>query len=819
MHYRSWTPLTVVFALLLGAPTALACTGDCDGDGTVAITELVLGVDILTGGTPVSACTMFDADESGDVEINELIEGVGNALNGCPGAGQVAGQVVDVNTKQPLAGVAVSTSNGRSTSTDDNGFYSFEALPAGSLVLAFARSGYATNHKQVQVTEGPPVPLCVLMKEAGTPQTVNAASGGTFTEGDSRLQLAGGSLRTQGGQPVAGEVDLVVTKADPSTADVMSFPGSFETAMDTGGQMVQLESFGFATYELTQNGQKVDLAPGQTATIEFILPDNAQDQFDLGETIPLWEFDDTSAMWMQSPRSGTVRPASDGSGRKAWVAEVDHFSSWNCDAPITDKNCVSGRVVEGGAGVAGALVTAVGLTYNGTSSSLTGADGTFCVDVKRGSRVRLEVTVNGAATPLATREVAVPDSEASCAQGGCLQLGDISIAFDSCVRGRVTDNSGNPVANETVYVVPGETVQTNANGEYCARAPGNVDVYVFAIGRPSVKVRTRATGSCATGNCVEANLPLSLPHDGDTVGFISASRSTLIFNNFLPSPPLITSESFDVGGSFFAFDPTQGGNISLPGFSLQTETIGNCDVTTSRFEFTFDPEGEEPDFGLPFGFSALDPGNPGSVSNASRTVELQRGDPFSTDPPTPSLAGVFSPPEGVDLLAQGFDAGQTMSFSWPGGADIGAFSGSVRIPPVIQLITPAGVTTDPSFQINVNAPFGATWAPAQTSSNEFIISVSTSTFSFTMSPDGTFTSRSDSVTVRCTFPDSAGSGTIPQSVMSRLQPDSQSSSVTFSRLEQAEVRAPLRRTGGSGVVVLSGSADLTRSVFGGFPGF
>lgn len=818
MHQSRRIAAALTFALLSSTNTALACTGDCNGDATVAITELVLGVDALTGGGPVAACPIFDADQSGGVEIDELIEAVGNALNGCPGSGQVAGQVVDVNTKQPLAGVAVSTSNGRSTSTDENGFYSFERLPAGSLVLTFARSGYATNHKRVQVAEGAPLPLCVPMKEAGAPQTVNAASGGTFVEGDSRLQLAAGSLRRADGEPVVGQVELVVTKADPSTSDVMSFPGSFETAMDTGGRTVQLESFGFATYELSQGGQKVDLAPGRTATIEFILPDNAQDRFGVGDTIPLWEFDETSAMWMQSPRSGTVRLASDGSGRKAWVAEVDHFSAWNCDAPITDKNCVSGRVVEGGAAVAGALVTAVGLTYNGTSSSLTGPDGRFCVDVKRGARVRLDITVNGAATPVATREVTVPDTEASCAQGGCLQLPEpISIAFESCVRGRVTDRSGSPIADETVYVVPGETVRTNANGEYCARAPGNVDVYVFAVGRPSVKVRTRATGSCATGNCVQADLALSLPQDGDTVGFVNASRATSIFPNFLPPPPLTRSESFEVGGGFFAFDPALGGNISLPGFTVQTETIGNCDITTTRFETVFDPGNL--DVSPPLGFTALDPGDPGAVSNGLGRVDLERGDPFATDPPLPYLAGTFSPPEGVNLLGQGFDAGQTMTFSWPGGADIGAFSDSVRIPPVVQLTAPAGVLTDPDYEIDIGVPFSATWVPAQTSSDEFLITVSTSTFSFMMNPDGTFSQRSETVAVQCTFRDSTGSGTIPANVMSRLQRDSENSSVTFTRSEEKEIRARLKRTGGSGVVILSGSTVLTRSFFGGLPDF
>jgi subtilisin-like proprotein convertase family protein len=60
------------------------CTGDCDGNGRVAVNELVLGVNIGLERANVSMCPAFDADGSGSVVVNELVSGVGNALNGCP---------------------------------------------------------------------------------------------------------------------------------------------------------------------------------------------------------------------------------------------------------------------------------------------------------------------------------------------------------------------------------------------------------------------------------------------------------------------------------------------------------------------------------------------------------------------------------------------------------------------------------------------------------------------------------------------------------------------------------------------------------------
>ena len=69
--------------LLLGAPAQAQCVGDCNGDGMVAINELITGVNIALGTQPVSACPAF-ANGQGEVDIAQLIKGVNNALNGCP---------------------------------------------------------------------------------------------------------------------------------------------------------------------------------------------------------------------------------------------------------------------------------------------------------------------------------------------------------------------------------------------------------------------------------------------------------------------------------------------------------------------------------------------------------------------------------------------------------------------------------------------------------------------------------------------------------------------------------------------------------------
>lgn len=76
--------LQLAALLLTFSAPSLACTGDCDGDGQVAINEAVRGVNIALGNAPIGECDQFDANDDGMVSVNELIAAVGNVLDGCP---------------------------------------------------------------------------------------------------------------------------------------------------------------------------------------------------------------------------------------------------------------------------------------------------------------------------------------------------------------------------------------------------------------------------------------------------------------------------------------------------------------------------------------------------------------------------------------------------------------------------------------------------------------------------------------------------------------------------------------------------------------
>ncbi len=70
--------------LLAALPAGAICAGDCDGDGRVAVNELVMAVGIALGGQPLSACPTADVGGDGVIGIAELVVAVTGALQGCP---------------------------------------------------------------------------------------------------------------------------------------------------------------------------------------------------------------------------------------------------------------------------------------------------------------------------------------------------------------------------------------------------------------------------------------------------------------------------------------------------------------------------------------------------------------------------------------------------------------------------------------------------------------------------------------------------------------------------------------------------------------
>lgn len=60
-----------------------SCAGDCDGNGSVTIDELVAGIGLALDGAAPDTCPALDHDADGRIFVDELLRAVTSALSGC----------------------------------------------------------------------------------------------------------------------------------------------------------------------------------------------------------------------------------------------------------------------------------------------------------------------------------------------------------------------------------------------------------------------------------------------------------------------------------------------------------------------------------------------------------------------------------------------------------------------------------------------------------------------------------------------------------------------------------------------------------------
>lgn len=80
----AWAGGMIALIQCVALPARATCVGDCNGDGAVAINELVTLVDVGLDGGDVARCAAGDVNGDAAITIDELVAAVGSALNGCP---------------------------------------------------------------------------------------------------------------------------------------------------------------------------------------------------------------------------------------------------------------------------------------------------------------------------------------------------------------------------------------------------------------------------------------------------------------------------------------------------------------------------------------------------------------------------------------------------------------------------------------------------------------------------------------------------------------------------------------------------------------
>lgn len=604
--------------------------------------------------------------------------------------------------------------------SDPSGLYTINDVPDGTYTLFVSKEGYVNYSIQIELGSVKPLTVNVtLIQEKFVDTLSNSELGGMVAdEVGNGINFPPNSLFTGSGEPVIGDVDVYITPLDlTNPGEIKAFPGGFQALAQTkdGEQFVSLESFALADFTIKQNGEELVLntaaKQNNPAEISLALPDNTP--LTNGQEVPLWYFDEEQGIWIQA---GTGTVVEEG-GKKYYTAQIQHLSWWNCDAPITDKTCITGVVKnDEGDPVAGAVVNAIGVSYNGITTGYTDSAGLFCVNVKGNSTVKVEVLLPGGRTAIFTGEINATGTGNSCETGNCIPVGEITADFDSCIQGKVTDNDGTPVPNAVVRSSLGTETTTDNEGNYCLNAISGVPVTVFVLTRPPVTVIGEENTSCTTGDCTVADIKVEYPQEGSYVGVITITQQKIEY--YIKSSRYYISPS-----AFFVSFP------SAPILNINDQCSFNEYVYNNYWE---DEEWTNPLEGI--NWSGLDPGSPGEFSFDTISAKMLRvADVYDQEIPeilSPIMYSMFTadPDSSPNLYTNTEQIEYT--FSWPGGLDISAFTVSGKMPEPLVVTSPqitTGYYGGNTFEFDPTVDMVFTWnPPANPVGNYVSISISSS---------------------------------------------------------------------------------------------
>lgn len=359
-HHPPLAAFTADGSIQAGTPLGFDASSSSDPDGTPLTYSWDFGDGGRGGGpklahvftTPGSRTVTLTVRDAAGAQAS-VSQGVEVISAKAPGPVVAIQGTVRSMDGVALAGVSVEQVGGPVTGTTDSAGLVSLSLPGGvDQTLRLTKAGYAEDLQVLKLADQPGVTFAATLLRRGPPQTMEAGAGGNVQGTDGvALTLPPAALVNAAGQPVSGAVTVSLTPVDISTpAGTDAFPGRFE-GLSPAGTSGPIVSYGTAEYSITQDGERLQLAPGRTATIDIpVYADMALGGAALkaGDTVPLWSLDERTGSWVQEGQGTLVTR----SGGLALHAEVGHFSWWNADIGFDpygpQPRCIPDPLVPGG---------------------------------------------------------------------------------------------------------------------------------------------------------------------------------------------------------------------------------------------------------------------------------------------------------------------------------------------------------------------------------------------------------------------------------------------------------------------------------------
>lgn len=236
------------------------------------------------------------------------------------------GRVYD-EAGNPLSGAAVSAGS-QTTTTNIWGIFVLEDILVASNrpIVKVEKPGYWNYTGTFHPFKNGVSSTTVSLFSDATTHTLTSATGGTITTATgASVFFPADAFETAGGTSYSGTVQFTMHHL-PIDADLFpaKVPGTDFKGKKTDDTFTNLISFGMLGVTMKDgSGNELKLKSGKKATIN--VPVATTQQSTAASTIPLWHFNETTAVWEEEGDAilnGTI-----------YTGEVSHFSWWNCDQP------------------------------------------------------------------------------------------------------------------------------------------------------------------------------------------------------------------------------------------------------------------------------------------------------------------------------------------------------------------------------------------------------------------------------------------------------------------------------------------------------
>ncbi len=236
------------------------------------------------------------------------------------------GTVIDENS-QPVVGATV-ISGTKTTTTDRYGNFQFNniSLSKANGYVRVEKAGYFNGNRSFVTTAGRIHNVRIRLIPKTNSGNFIASAGGTVTlSSGAKLVIPANAVTDASGNAYTGQVNIAMTWIDPKASNLPEIvPGDLR-GWTTSNEERGLETYGMIGVEMTGAGNApLKIASGKTGELTFPVP--ATMVSSAPATIDLWHFDETTGKWKQE---GTATKTGNN-----YVANVSHFSFWNCDAPF-----------------------------------------------------------------------------------------------------------------------------------------------------------------------------------------------------------------------------------------------------------------------------------------------------------------------------------------------------------------------------------------------------------------------------------------------------------------------------------------------------